>query len=164
MPSTTLDGTTIEPADRGRDVADPAADPAGRKIDQLLDHRGVRALAEGGVEIDHRDLADQAVAPRERPRVAGVQHLALAAHQLHGVAVLEIDRGDDHGRITTPELGQRALDRADRHLVVVEDRGREHRVRPGVERLLQMATPAAPPEAITGTRTASATARVSSRS
>ena len=160
------DGATIEPGDRGRDVADAAADPAGREVDEVLDHRGVRALAERGIEVDHRDLADQAVAPRERPRVAGIERLLLAADQLDRMAVLQIDRGDDHGRMHgTPSVRQRPLDVGDGQLVVVEDRGREHRIGAGIERLLADAqAPAAPPEAITGTRTARATARVSSRS
>ena len=49
-------------------------------------------------------------------------------------------------------------------VAVVEDRGREHRVGAGLERLADVRGLAAPPEAITGTRTAAATARVSARS
>ena len=63
--------------------------------------RGVRALPERGIEIDHRDLADQAEAPRERARIAGIQRLGLAADQLDRLAVLQVDRGDDHGRSIT---------------------------------------------------------------
>ena len=60
--------------------------------------RGIRALPERGIEIDHRDLADQAEAPGERTRIARIQRLGLAADQLDRLAVLQVDRGDDHGR------------------------------------------------------------------
>ena len=88
----------VEPGDRAGRVADAAADPAPGEVDQVLDDRGVRALPERRVEIDHRDLADQAEAPGERARIAGIQRLCLAADQLDRLAILQVDRGDDHGR------------------------------------------------------------------
>ena len=85
----------------------------GASVDQVLDHGGVAAAAERGVEIDDRDLADPAEALGERARIAGVERLGLAADQLDRLAGLEIDRGDDHGRTGTPCGGERPLDVGD---------------------------------------------------
>ncbi len=82
-------------------VADAAAHAAWGEIDQLLDDRGIRALPERGIQIDHGDLADQAETPRERARIARIERLGLAADQLDRLAALQVDRGDDHGRTIT---------------------------------------------------------------
>ena len=157
-----LERAAIEPGDRARHVADAAAHAARREIDQVLDDRGVGALAERGVEVDHRDLADHAEAFGKRAGIARIQRLDLAADQLDRMAALQVDRGDDHGRRA------RRAPRAPLDLGTVmsssKDRGGENGVGAGIERLLQMLRVAAPPEAITGTRTAAATARVSARS
>ena len=64
-----------------------------------------------------------------------------------------------------PGLAHRLLRLGDRVLAVVEDRGREHRVGAAVViPSTRCASSPTPPEAITGTPTASATARVSSSS
>ena len=64
-----------------------------------------------------------------------------------------------------PGLAHRRLGLGDRVGAVVEDRGGEHRVGPALgDALDQVLSSPTPPEAITGTATASATARVSSRS
>ena len=94
--------TLVEPADRGRDVADAAADAAGEAGQQALDQRGVAAGAHGGVEVDHRDLAGEREALGDRAGVAGVDRLLGAADELDGLAALQIDAGDDHGRTRMP--------------------------------------------------------------
>jgi hypothetical protein len=91
----------VEPGGRAGRVADAAADAAWGEIDQLLDQGGIRALTERGIEIDHRDFADQAKAPGERARIARIQRLGLAADQLDRLAGLQVDRGDDHCRSIT---------------------------------------------------------------
>ena len=109
VPSTTLQRAAIEPGDGAGCVADAAAHAAGRQLEQLLDDRGVGALPERGVEIDHRDLADPAVTPGERTRIAGIERLGLAADQLDRLAALQVDRGDDHGRTCTPSAASARL-------------------------------------------------------
>ena len=96
-----LQGAAIEPGGGAACVADAAAHPAWREFEQILDDGGVGAAAQGGVEVDHRDLADQAVALRERARIAGLERLLLAADQLDCLAALQIDRGNDHDRSIT---------------------------------------------------------------
>ena len=96
-----LVGAAVEPGDRAGRVADAAAHAAWGEIDQLLDDRGIRALPERGIQIDHRDLADHAETPRERARIARIERLGLAADQLDRLAALQVDRGDDHGRTIT---------------------------------------------------------------
>ena len=76
--------------------------------------------------------------PRERARVAGVERLLLAADELHRLAVLQVDRGDDHGRSAMPSADQDALDVGDAEIAVVEDRGGEHRIGARLEGLAQM--------------------------
>ena len=99
----------IEPGDRAGHVADAAAHAARREFEQLLDERGVGALTERGVEVDHRDLADHAEAFGKRAGIARIQRLVLAADQLDGLAVLQVDRGDDHGRTCTPSAASARL-------------------------------------------------------
>ena len=94
--------TLVEPADRRLDVADAAADAAGEAGQQALDQRGVAALAHGGVEVDHRDLAGEREALGDRAGVAGVDRLLGAADELDGLAALQVDAGDDHGRTRMP--------------------------------------------------------------
>ena len=97
-----LAGTQVQPAHGRLDVADAAADPAGEPRQQALDQPGVAALAHGGVEVDHRDLAREREPLRDRRRIAGVDRLLGAADELDGLAALEIDAGDDHGRTLIP--------------------------------------------------------------
>ena len=86
----------------GRDVADAAADAAGEARQQALDQRGVAAGAHGGVEVDHRDLAGEREPLGDRHGIAGVDRLLGAADELDGLAALEVDAGDDHGRTLIP--------------------------------------------------------------
>ena len=48
----------IQPIPSGVHGADAAAHAARRELDQVLDHGGIGACTESGVEIDHSDLAD----------------------------------------------------------------------------------------------------------
>ena len=85
-----------------------------QRCDEARDQRRVAALAEGGVEIDHRDLAGDREPLGDRQRIAGVERLLLAADELHGLAALQIDRRDDHGRTSMPCGQEMALDVVDR--------------------------------------------------
>ena len=86
-----------------RHVADAAADPAGEAREQRLDQGGVAAGAHGGIEVDDRDLAgDARSARRSGIGIAGVDGLLGAADELDGLAALEVDAGDDHGRTLMP--------------------------------------------------------------
>ena len=58
--------------------------------------------AHRGVEVDHRDLAGQREALGDRAGVAGVDRLLGAADELDGLAALQVDAGDDHGRTLMP--------------------------------------------------------------
>ncbi len=84
------------------DVADAAADAAGEAGQQALDQLGVAALAHGRVEVDHRDLARDREPLGDRAGVAGVDRLLGAADELDGLAALQVDAGDDHGRTRMP--------------------------------------------------------------
>ena len=94
--------TLVEPADGGRDVADAAADAAGKAGQQALDQCGIGAGAHGGIEIDHRNLAGERKALGDRPGVAGVDRLLGATDELDRLAALQIDARDDHGRTRMP--------------------------------------------------------------
>ena len=94
--------TAVEPADRRLDVADAAADPAGRSASRSSISAALLPRAHGRVEVDHGDLAGQAEALGDRPRVAGVERLRRAADELDRLAALQVDGGDDHGRTRMP--------------------------------------------------------------
>lgn len=86
----------VEPVDRAGEIADAAADAAACELEELIDDEAVVALAHGAVEVDDRDLADDAEAARDGQRVAGVDLERLAADELDRRAALEIDRRHDH--------------------------------------------------------------------
>ena len=85
----------VQPSQRRVPVAYAAAHPAGRQAAQLLDDFGVRPPSQRGVQVDDRDFADPSEALGERARVAGLQDLAAPLHQLHRLAVHEVDGWDD---------------------------------------------------------------------
>ncbi len=97
-----LAGTFVEPGDRGLDIADAAADPGSEAGQQALDQGGVAALAHGGVEVDHRDLAGEREPLGDRCGIARVDRLLGAADELDGLAALQVDARDDHGRTLMP--------------------------------------------------------------
>jgi hypothetical protein len=148
----------------------------GAIVEQVLDEPGVRADPAGRVEVDDRDLADAPEALGDGARVARVEGVLLAAHELDGGA-RDVDGGDDHGRSPgdrlaagpRPTTRRRArevvLDVADGGVPVVEDRGGEDGVGARVDRLGHVSAAFdAPPEAMIGTLTTAAIARIRSRS
>ena len=123
----------IEPADGCVHIADTAADPASRHAAELLDERTVVAPAKRGVQIDHRHITSQPKAFGNRSRIARIECLLLAANELHGVPVHQVDRGNDHrsspvsARPNRQPLGQKlSLHFTHRRVAIVEDRSRQH--------------------------------------
>ena len=92
-----LHGAPVEPREGRVPIAYSAAHAAGGQSAQLLDDGGVGAPAERGVEVHDGHLAHPAETLGERAGIAGVEDLAAALDQLHGLAVHEVDGGDDHG-------------------------------------------------------------------
>jgi hypothetical protein len=81
-----------------------SADAALGDAAQIPDHGRVFALAQRCVEVDHGDLAGEREPLGDRPRIAGVERLLLAADELDGLAPHQIDRGHDHRRTSAPSL------------------------------------------------------------
>src|SRR5690606_19608605 len=148
----------VEPGQCGVDVPDPAAGPYPGQRGHLLDQRGVAALAAGGVDVDDRNLADPGEALQDRERVTGLDGQGLTSDELHGTTADDVDRGDDHGRTSTPTADRWRF--SSRTVVTPSWRIEATRTAEAPARTPSTRCPGslAPPEAITGTRTADATA------
>ena len=91
-----LAGTGIEPVPCRLDVPDAAPDTAGCHAYEFLDESAVVTGAPGGVEVDDRDLSGQAEALGDRPGITSLDTWFPATDELHGLAIRQVDRRDDH--------------------------------------------------------------------
>src|SRR5439155_11950103 len=146
-------------------AAHAAPDPAGGQAAELAHQIAVVALAEGGVEVDDRHLAVEGEAPRQVARVLRRLEDPLGpTPQLHRPAPHQVDARDDHGRTTTPAA--RRISLAWRMVTLPSwkiEAARAASASPTVSTRAMSCGVPAPPEAITGRRTARATAPVSAR-
>jgi hypothetical protein len=99
----------VEPTFGGLDAADAAADPGLTQPADLLDERGVVALAHGGVEVDDGDLTHPAKLGGDGAWIPGVERLLRAADELNGLAPLKVDGRDDHRRSSRPKAASASL-------------------------------------------------------
>src|SRR6267143_2128593 len=100
----------IEPGAGRLQRANPAADATGCAPYQRLDQRGVRALAESGVEIHDGDLADDGELLEALQRVSTIEHVLSSMPQLHGATLHDVDAGHDHGRTGMPRASGTTAD------------------------------------------------------
>src|SRR5207237_7945729 len=99
----------IEPCAGRIQRPNPAADSAGSAPYHCLDQRGVRALAERGVEVDNGHFADDGKLFEALERIATIEHQLSAVPQLHGAPVHDVNARHDHGRTAMPRAAAYAL-------------------------------------------------------
>ncbi len=154
----------IQPAPGCVDVADAAADAAAGEREEIGHDGAVAPLAEGRVEVDDGDLADDAEALGDGARVAGVEFLFAALHELHRGAAHEIDRRDDHVRTSSPRAARACLTSETVYLASWKIEAARTASAPASSAAAISAGDAAPPEATIGMFTAARMAPIRSRS
>ena len=95
-PGDDLPGARRQHVARAFDRADAAADAARQGARDLADDVEVVALAHGGVQVDHLHLREALEPPHPAKDVLVPDGEALALHELHDGAVLQIDRRNQH--------------------------------------------------------------------
>ena len=97
-----LRGARVEPGPGRFRGANPAAHATGRDPQQFANQPGVRAAAEGGVQVHDRDFARQPELLGDGPRIAGVEDFLATADELDGLALHQINRRHNHRRTWMP--------------------------------------------------------------
>src|SRR6266851_2864087 len=154
----------IEPGAGRLQRANPAADATGPAAHHRLDQRGVRALAEGGVEIHDGDLAHDGELLEALQRVSTIEHEFSSVPQLHGAAIHDVDAGHDHGRTGMPRAAAYALIPPTVSSPSCSTDAASTASAPASNASTTCVRVPIPPEAITGTWTALTTARSNPRS
>src|SRR6267378_275439 len=154
----------IEPGACRVQRANPAADATGCAPYQRLDQRGVRALAESGVEIHDGDLADDGELLEALQRVSTIEHVLSSMPQLHGATLHDVDAGHDHGRTGMPRAAAYALIPPTVSSPSCSTDAASTASAPASNASTTCVREPIPPEAITGTWTALTTARSNPRS
>ena len=104
-----LPGPRVEPVPGSGEIPDPTAHPDSAAPAEGRDLRAVLSPPECGVQVHHGHLTRDPEALEPGEGIAGVERLVPASHQLDRAPSGDVDRWNDHSRISTPAAASACL-------------------------------------------------------